>query len=200
MDIVDLFQQILSSHHLSQCAVCDILGFASANQMTRILKRQVSHKYLIKFGNLLLAHKQQLELTDGEVALPHIQKTVDPASGDAGIDGFLHFINQREHDSLLLRAQSRPALEQLSLRFGQRDGFFPFREQLGERDSESLANLLQGGNGRNHVLAIPRGDGGLRQAGAFRKLVFRPSPIFTIKSDGFKDILHCTPPLACISR
>lgn len=68
MDIVDLFQQILASHHLSQRAVCGMLGFTSANQMTRILKRQVSHKYLVKFGNLLLEHRQELGLTDRETA------------------------------------------------------------------------------------------------------------------------------------
>lgn len=67
MDIVDIFLQILASHHLSQRTVCDIIGFTSANQITRILKRQVSHKYLEKFGNLLLEHKQELELTDREI-------------------------------------------------------------------------------------------------------------------------------------
>lgn len=68
MDIVDIFLQILASHHLSQRTVCDIIGFTSANQMTRILKRQVSHKYLVKFGNLLLEHKHELGLTDRETA------------------------------------------------------------------------------------------------------------------------------------
>ena len=47
MDIVELFLQILDSHGLSQRTVCDIIGFTSANQMTRILKRQVSHRYLL---------------------------------------------------------------------------------------------------------------------------------------------------------
>lgn len=68
MDIVEIFLQILASHCLSQRTVCDIIGFTSANQMTRILKRQVSHKYLVKFGNLLLEHKQELDLTDKETA------------------------------------------------------------------------------------------------------------------------------------
>ena len=68
MDIVEIFLQILASHRLSQRMVCDIIGFTSANQMTRILKRQVSHKYLIKFGSLLIEHKQELGLTDREAA------------------------------------------------------------------------------------------------------------------------------------
>lgn len=68
MDLVDVFLKILTAHHLSQRAVCDIIGFTSANQMTRILKRQVSHKYLVKFSNLLLEHKEELELTDTELA------------------------------------------------------------------------------------------------------------------------------------
>lgn len=68
MDMIDIFLQILSSHHLSQRAVCEILGFSSANQVTRILKRQVSHKYLIKFGSLLLKHSGELGLTDGEIS------------------------------------------------------------------------------------------------------------------------------------
>ena len=66
MDIVELFLQILDSHGLSQRTVCDIIGFTSANQMTRILKRQVSHRYLLKFGTLLIKHRQALGLTDRE--------------------------------------------------------------------------------------------------------------------------------------
>ena len=68
MDIVELFLQILDSHGLSQRTVCDIIGFTSANQMTRILKRQVSHRYLLKFGTLLIEHRQALGLTDRETA------------------------------------------------------------------------------------------------------------------------------------
>lgn len=68
MDLVDVFLQILSDHHLSQRAVCDIVGFSSTNHLTRILKRQVSHKLLVRFGQLLLEHRQALALTEDEVA------------------------------------------------------------------------------------------------------------------------------------
>ena len=68
MDLVDVFLHILSDHHLTQRTVCDIVGFTSTNHLTRILKRQVSHKLLVRFGHLLLEHHQELALTEEEIA------------------------------------------------------------------------------------------------------------------------------------
>lgn len=67
LDLPDIFQLIQGNHGLTQTRVCTILEYSSRTQLQRILKKQVSDKLMTDFGERLLAHSEELELTSDEI-------------------------------------------------------------------------------------------------------------------------------------
>ena len=66
MDLPEIFLHILRSHGLTQKKVIDILGYSSRTQLTRITKKEVSDKLMMDFGERLLIHREELDLTPDE--------------------------------------------------------------------------------------------------------------------------------------
>lgn len=67
MDLPEIFLHILRSHGLTQKKVIDILGYSSRTQLTRITKKEVSDKLMMDFGERLLIHREELDLTPDEI-------------------------------------------------------------------------------------------------------------------------------------
>ena len=68
MDLSEIFLHILEAHHLTQRRVSSILQYRSPNQLQRIIKKEVSDKLMTDFGERLLTHHEELELTPDEIA------------------------------------------------------------------------------------------------------------------------------------
>lgn len=66
MELTSVFFCILEAHHLTQRSICRIIGFRSANQLTRILKGAVSDDLMLDFGRRLIEHSEELGLTEPE--------------------------------------------------------------------------------------------------------------------------------------
>lgn len=51
MELTSVFFCILEAHHLTQRSICRIIGFRSANQLTRILKGAVSDDLMLDLAD-----------------------------------------------------------------------------------------------------------------------------------------------------
>ena len=91
----------------------------------------------------------------------------NPASNEPAGEK-LYFVNQQEYSILLLLTESGPTVQKLLLGSGKRDNSISLCEKLRQRNTKCAADLFQRGDGRNHVFAIPGGDGRLGQTGMFR--------------------------------
>ena len=58
MELTSVFFCILEAHHQTQRSICRIIGFRSANQLTRILKGAVSDDLMLDFGRRLIEHSE----------------------------------------------------------------------------------------------------------------------------------------------
>lgn len=61
------FLHILETHHLTQRKASSILQYSSPNQLQRITKKEVSDKLMMDFGERLLIHREELDLTPDEI-------------------------------------------------------------------------------------------------------------------------------------
>lgn len=68
MDLPDIFLHIQGTHGLTQQNAIDILQYSSRTQLRRIMERKVSDKLMTDFGERLLTHHEELELTPDEIA------------------------------------------------------------------------------------------------------------------------------------
>ena len=114
--------------------------------------------------------------------------------------GNLHFINKQEYGVLLLLTESGPTIQKLLLRSSKRDGSISFCKKLRQCNAKSGTDFFQRGNGRNHIFAIPGGDGRLGQTGAFSQLILGPPSIFPVFCDGCKNVFHNAHPFTCVFR
>lgn len=67
MDLSEIFLHILETHHLTQRKASSILQYSSPNQLQRITKKEVSDKLMMDFGERLLIHREELDLTPDEI-------------------------------------------------------------------------------------------------------------------------------------
>ena len=66
MDLVEIFLRLLDEHSFTQKMVCKTIGYSSPNQLTRVLRREVSTNYMVDFGMRLLSCAKDLCLTAEE--------------------------------------------------------------------------------------------------------------------------------------
>ena len=67
MDLSEIFLHILETHHLTQRKASSILQYSSPNHLQRITKKEVSDKLMMDFGERLLIHREELDLTPDEI-------------------------------------------------------------------------------------------------------------------------------------
>ena len=62
MDLIETFLHLIDEHGISQRAVSQTLGYSSPNQLTRLIKKQVSDNLMADFGARLLSCAEKLSL------------------------------------------------------------------------------------------------------------------------------------------
>lgn len=65
-DLFSTISKIVAARNISQRSICEVVGFNSSNQLTRILQNQVSSSLLADFARRLYAHADVLELSEDE--------------------------------------------------------------------------------------------------------------------------------------
>ena len=63
MDLIETFLHLIDEHGISQRAVSQTLGYSSPNQLTRLIKKQVSDNLMADFGARLLSCAEKLSLS-----------------------------------------------------------------------------------------------------------------------------------------
>ena len=79
MDLIDTFLCLIDAHGLSQRTVCKAIGYTSPNQLTQLLKRQVSEELMADFGARLLSGADMLCFSPDE------QQTLRDCMADIGL-------------------------------------------------------------------------------------------------------------------
>lgn len=79
MDLIDTFLRLIDAHGISQRTVCKAIGYTSPNQLTRLLKRQVSEELMADFGTRLLSGADMLGFSPDE------QQTIRDCIADIGL-------------------------------------------------------------------------------------------------------------------
>lgn len=65
MDLIETFLHLIDEHGISQRAVSQTPGYSSPNQLTRLIKKQVSDNLMADFGARLLSCAEKLSLSPG---------------------------------------------------------------------------------------------------------------------------------------
>ena len=90
MDLVDVFLRCIGKHDISQHRISQIIGFRSDNQMTRVTQRKVSPRKMLEFGQLLLEHAAEIQLTEEEQrTIAHAMENI--SVGHENMYAFDHF-------------------------------------------------------------------------------------------------------------
>lgn len=79
MDLIDTFLHLIDERGVSQRAVSKMLGYSSPNQLTRLIKRQVSDNLMADFGARLLSCAERLALSPDE------QQAIRSCMADIGL-------------------------------------------------------------------------------------------------------------------
>ena len=101
-----------------------------------------------------------------------------------------HRIHHQDERTLLRGGQAQPFIQHIALSGRQSKQCLAVGKKLRERQPECIADLFQRGKRGRHALLVPGRNGRLRQAGALRKLIFRPASGFPVFSDQPQDVCH----------